>query len=134
MNERLKELRKSLKLSMEKFGERIGVTKSSISMLESGKNEPSKQTIKLICTEFNVNEEWLVTGKGGIENMFNKTDTISKAYNHFGYIMEHSSPYKKAALTAMIEMIDCVPDDKWEYIVNTFQNTYTEVSNPKEEA
>ncbi len=64
MNNRIKEIRKSNNLSMEKFGEKIGITKSSVSLLESGKNSPSEQTVKLICREFGVNDEWLRYGTG----------------------------------------------------------------------
>ena len=53
---------------MEKFGVRIGMTKASVSRIESGKNNPSEQTIMLICNEFKINKEWLVTGQGEIEN------------------------------------------------------------------
>lgn len=72
MNERIKELRKELGLSQESFGERLKITKASVSRIESGINNPSDQTIKLICSEFHVNENWLRTGDGGIENMFKK--------------------------------------------------------------
>ncbi len=64
MNERIRKLRKEIGLSGEKFGEKIGITKSSLSMLESGKNNPSEQTIKSICREFGVSEEWLRHGSG----------------------------------------------------------------------
>lgn len=64
MKERIKKVRKSHNLTMERFGNRIGITKSSVSLLESGKNSPSEQTLKLICKEFNVNMEWLQTGNG----------------------------------------------------------------------
>lgn len=67
MKDRIKKVRKSNNLSMEKFGERIGITKSSVSLLESGKNSPSEQTIKLICKEFNVSYEWLTEGTGEME-------------------------------------------------------------------
>lgn len=63
MNKRIKLLRTKLNLSMEKFGNRIGLTRSAISKIESGSN-PSDQTIISICREFNVREEWLRTGNG----------------------------------------------------------------------
>ena len=66
MNERIKMLRTTLNLSMEKFGNRIGLTRSAISKIESGSN-PSDQTIISICREFNVREEWL---RNGIGDMF----------------------------------------------------------------
>ena len=61
---RIKELRSALNLSMEAFGNNIGVTKSSISKLEKSENNPSEQTLKLICREYNVNYVWLTEGIG----------------------------------------------------------------------
>lgn len=61
---RIKELRSTLNLSMEAFGNKIGVTKSSISKLEKSENNPSEQTLKLICREYNVNYLWLTEGSG----------------------------------------------------------------------
>jgi transcriptional regulator with XRE-family HTH domain len=64
MNTRIKTVRKSVGLTLEKFGERIGITASSVSAIEVGKNNPSEQTIRAICREFGVNEIWLRTGAG----------------------------------------------------------------------
>lgn len=64
MKERLKALRKYKNLSQEEFGKRIGVGKSAISYLESGRSNLTDQTIILICKEFRVNEHWLRTGEG----------------------------------------------------------------------
>ena len=52
MNERIKEIRKSVGLSQKEFGVRIGVSDTAISKIEHGERNPSKQTIKLICKEF----------------------------------------------------------------------------------
>lgn len=63
-NERVKEVRKALKLTMEKFGERIGLKKAAISVIESGKCSVTDANIKAICREFNVDYAWLTTGEG----------------------------------------------------------------------
>lgn len=83
MNERVKLLRKTLKLSGEKFGEKIGVKRSAISQIETGKNNLSDQIIKNICTVYNVNEEWLRTGDGEmfIETKESFLNNISKQYS-----------------------------------------------------
>ena len=83
MNERLKILRKTLKLSGEKFGEKIGVKRSAISQIETGKNNLSDQIIKSICTVYNVSEEWLRTGEGEmfIETKESFLENISKQYS-----------------------------------------------------
>lgn len=121
VNERIKALRKKLKLSQEEFGKRIGVGKTSISKIETGENNPSDQTVMLICNEFNVNEKWLRNGDGGEENIFIKTTPYQVAYNRFGYIIENSSPSKKAALTMLLELLYTVPDDTWELIMKQFE-------------
>lgn len=84
MNERIKIIRTTLGLSMDKFGESIGIKKSSVSLLESGKNNPSDQTVKLICTEFNVNENWLRTGDGEMFFKPKTKDLVSKAAKLLG--------------------------------------------------
>ncbi|MCM1232697.1 MAG: helix-turn-helix domain-containing protein [Ruminococcus flavefaciens] len=64
MNERIKELRTALCLSAEKFGSRVGVTRSAISRIENGVVNVTEQMILSICREFNVREEWLRDGTG----------------------------------------------------------------------
>lgn len=64
VNERIREVRKSHNLTMDKFGERIKISKVSVSRIESGINNPSDQTLSLICREFNICEEWLLNGTG----------------------------------------------------------------------
>lgn len=64
MNERMNELRKKLKLSQEEFGNRLGVTGTSISRLEKGERNITERMIKAVCREFNVDYIWLTTGEG----------------------------------------------------------------------
>lgn len=63
-NERVKEIRKELGLTLEKFGEKLGVQKSAISKIERGEVNLSDQMIKSICREYNVNYDYLVYGEG----------------------------------------------------------------------
>ena len=69
--ERIRELRKTLKMTMEQFGEKIGVTKSTISNIENGNRNATEHMVKSICREFNVDYIWLTTGDG---EMFVDTD------------------------------------------------------------
>jgi len=64
MNERIKELRKSLNLTLEAFGARIGITLAAVSNIEKGRSNPSNQVIMAICREFRVRESWLRNGDG----------------------------------------------------------------------
>ncbi len=69
--ERIKEIRKSLNLTLEKFGEKIGVTKTAISRIEKGERGCTEQMTKAICREYGVDYIWLTTGEG---EMFVETD------------------------------------------------------------
>lgn len=70
-NERVKEVRKSLGLTLEKFGNKLGVQKSAISKIEKGENSLTEANIKAICREFGVDYIWLTTGEG---EMFVESD------------------------------------------------------------
>lgn len=64
MNEKIKQIRKALGLTMKKFGEQIGISEGAVSNLEKGHRNVTTQMTKAICREFNVNEDWLRTGEG----------------------------------------------------------------------
>lgn len=122
--ERLKLLRKHLDIKQGDFANKISTTQGHISDIENGRKNLSDRTIKLICLEsWNgkmVNEEWLRDGTGGEENMFVNVTPQEKAYNRFGYIMENSSPSKKAALSVLLELLYNVPDEQWDMIVKQY--------------
>lgn len=66
--ERVKFVRKTLKMNQKDFGKMIGLTQTSLSMIEVGTNIVTEKNIKLICATFNVREEWLREGKGKVFN------------------------------------------------------------------
>ena len=66
MKDRIKELRRALDLTQDEFGGRIGITKSSISTMESGRSNPSEQTLRSMCREFGASYVWLTTGEGSM--------------------------------------------------------------------
>ncbi len=66
-NSRVMELISHEGLSASAFADRIGVQRSSISHISSGRNEPSVPLIKKIMQAFpQVNVEWLLMGVGSI--------------------------------------------------------------------
>ena len=102
MGERVKELRKALGLSGEKFGEKIGVTRSAISDIERGRNGLSDSNILAICREFNVNEEWLRTGMG---EMFKDMSLDEEIISFIGEIQwDTSNTFKKRFISAISKL------------------------------
>lgn len=117
MKDRIREVREHFGLSMEKFGSRIGIGKASISLLESGKNNPSIQTIALICREFGVNEQWLRTGEG---EMFEQTrasvlDRLSTEYD--------LSREQRSVIEAFLDLDPQERDVILKYVHNVFDRS-----------
>ena len=81
--ERVKKVRKSLGLTMDMFGEKLGVGKSAISKVEHDQCNLSEQMAKSICREFHVDYTWLTTGKGDSERK-TPTSTMVKLKTEFG--------------------------------------------------
>lgn len=63
-NKRVKEVRLTFEKSQEDFGNELGITKGSVSRIESGSIGLTNQMAKLICKVFNVDYFWLTEGKG----------------------------------------------------------------------
>ena len=59
-------------MTLEKFGEKLGVGKTAISKIERNERGLTEQMTKSICREFNVDYIWLTTGEG--DNIFVDTD------------------------------------------------------------
>lgn len=64
MNERIKRLRKELKLTQQQFADKIKVKRNTVATYEMGRSVPSDSAIALICKTFHVNEDWLRNGNG----------------------------------------------------------------------
>lgn len=110
MNSRIKKIREENKLSQEEFGKRIGVGRSSISKLESGENNPSDQTILLICNTFNVNEDWLRTGEGEMFKPLSRSETIAK---FAGELMKDEDDSFRRQLVEALAQLD---EKEWEVL------------------
>lgn len=123
MKNRIKQVRTDNQLTMEQFGNRIGITKSSVSLLESGKNSPSEQTLKLICQEFDVNKEWLLTGNGEMyvkdsqdERYFKNVGKLQRADNetimHWVNAIAETSPETLKEIELFIKKILGIEDEE----------------------
>ena len=77
MNTRIRELRRTLKLSQKEFADKIGLKQNAISYMEKKEATVTEQNIKAICSQFCVNENWLRTGDG---NTFIESDRKQKEF------------------------------------------------------
>ena len=105
--ERIREVRKANKLTCEKFGERIGLKKSSVSQLENGVNTPTEQTLKHICKEFNINYLWITEGVGEMN-----ADLDAEAIAIIDSVMTSDNEFAKKVLRAFAKL----DEKEWEVI------------------
>ena len=56
--ERVKYLRDNLGMTLERFGNPLGVRKTTISRIEKGERNLTNQMLAAICKQYSVNEKW----------------------------------------------------------------------------
>ena len=64
INSRLRSIRKELSLTQENLARVLGIGKSALSMIETGKASLSERNKNILVQELNVNPDWLETGEG----------------------------------------------------------------------
>lgn len=74
VSQKIKELREQAQMSMQEFANRIGVSKSAVSLFEKGSNNPKLDTLNRIVQEFNVSLEWLTTASSYDNLLSNNID------------------------------------------------------------
>lgn len=110
VGERIKAARKSLGLTLEEFGKKLGVGKTAISKLEKGERNLTDQMLLSIHREFNVREEWL---RDGIGEMFepaaaDELDALAKEYGLSEgekILIEHYIKLDEGSRRAVIDFI-----------------------------
>ena len=100
MNKRIKQVRKEIaKMTLEQFGAKIGISAAACSYIESGKSNPSDQTIRSICREFGIREEWLRTGQGEIRTAQPKAAEIQRFLH--SVLADEPEAFRTRLVTAM---------------------------------
>lgn len=102
MNERLKELRAHLGITLEEFGKKIGVTRSAVGRLEKGERNLTEQTVLSICREFNVNEDWLRYGEGEMFEPRTRSEIIAQFAGEL--MKEEDSSFRKQLVEILAEL------------------------------
>ena len=110
MNDRLKELRKELHLTQQKFADSLGVKQNTIAQYEMGRNDPSDAVIISICREFNVSEEWLRNGTG---EMFIPMTRDEEIATFIGSIQADVDDTFKKRLISVLAKLD---EEEWNLL------------------
>lgn len=120
-SEQIKVIRQSLGLTQDEFASRIGISRSALSLLESGKNNPSERTVMLICREFGVNLDYLLHGAGP---MFAPKEAT--ALDRIDQLLGGGNEFVKAVF---VELAD-LSDDEWQMLHDFVQRVMDRTKNP----
>lgn len=123
--ERIKILRKELlKMTMEKFGEALGVSKAAISRIESGAVSLTEQNRISICREFGVRSEWLRYGEGEPFAEVSRDEQIEKMVNEI--MRDKPESFKRRYISALAAL-----DESGWAALEKFVDSIIEVNNEK---
>ncbi|HBH3701009.1 TPA: helix-turn-helix domain-containing protein [Clostridioides difficile] len=103
INKRIRKIRKDANLSQPAFGEKLGVSKDVISNIEYNRVEPKALFINHLCNVFNVNKEWILTGKGEI---YTSTEDIYSTLEEVFYKIASSKDENLKELVINISKLD----------------------------
>lgn len=132
MNTRFKTIRIEKHLSQEEFGKRIGIeSRSHISALENGNRTITDRIINDVCREFNVNEQWLRTGKG---EMFKERSPSEEIGYYVEDLLEydgHGNPFYDMIIEMMKTYVEL--DEKSQAVIRGYFQTVSDGIHKKEE-
>ena len=114
MNERIREIRKTLDLSQAKFAEALGISGNFIWMVEKGERALSDRTIADICRVFRVNETWLRSGTG---EMFSAVSDDEKIAAFSGRVLS-SDP--DCFMHRFVSSLASLNDEEWAVLEKLF--------------
>lgn len=112
MNRRLQQFLELEQLSPARLADILGIQRSGISHILSGRNKPGYDFINKFLLKFpNINSEWLITGKGkpykdssqqtatSSNTTYNNVDSVENEYIDADIFDTHSSDNQKKQLT-----------------------------------
>ena len=108
--QRVRELRKRLGLTLEKFGKPLGVGKTAISKIENGERGLTDQMILATCREFNVDENWLRTGEGEMFKKLNRQQELAQLTATL--FKEEEDSFKSRLIMALAQL----NEEEWELL------------------
>ena len=110
IKDRIKEVRKSNKLSQTDFGKSLGVSRDIIANLETGRVEPTELIKKSISNEFGIRLEWLENGEGEMMQDLSRDAEISE---YVGRILATSEDTFQKRLIAALSKLSV---EEWEVL------------------
>lgn len=100
--DRIRLLRKELGLTQVELGNVIGIKGASVAAVEANTSKLTEAAVKLICTTYKVNYEWLTEGLGDMWQGRDLEDLVEQ-------YMAGESPLAISIMKAFVKL----PDEEW---------------------
>ena len=107
--DRLVKARENLGFNQANFSEKIDLAAQSLARYEKNKVNPSMEFIAKLTDMFNINSNWLLTGKG---EMFISNDTTKNSDNYFIDLLNVRAGAGEGIYNYVIETVDTISLDK----------------------
>lgn len=102
---RIKLVRKSLRLTQTEFGNRLGISRDVVSNLEGNRVPPKVPFIKHLCEIFNIHEEWIYTGAGEMyDSPANSLEHLDEALSYFAILNPHFQDYVLLQINELLKL------------------------------
>jgi transcriptional regulator with XRE-family HTH domain len=102
VNERIREARKTLKLSQAEFARAVFISNGYVAELECGHKNANDRILRLVSLTFGVSETWLKTGEG---DMFYKSpgEKLKRMISLFNELPPKFQDYVMAQIEALLK-------------------------------
>ncbi len=87
IGQRIKQIRTALGIKQIELAKVLKMNPSAVSQMESGRTNPSLETLSELGKIYNINLHWLITGTGEMFNTIAETDSQSGAWDNFQKLM-----------------------------------------------
>ena len=125
INDRIKQLRKSLNLSQTDFGKKLGVSRDVINNLDRSVVDPKPLILEHICSVYNVNPDWLMHGTG---EMFLERDSGDEIAEFLSSILDDDDTSIRKRFILALSKFD---GDDWA-TVEKFLDNFTKTEKDGE--
>lgn len=100
LGERIKMIRTESGQTARQFAQRLGITAASVSLFENDKNGVSNQTLRAICAEYGVNEEWLRFGTGDMYAAASREEELGRLVRRL--LSSSPASFQAACITTLL--------------------------------
>ncbi len=124
MHERIKSLRRDLKMTQQEFADRLHIKRGAVANYEVGRNVPADSVIALICKEFGVSEMWLRTGEGKPYPERGRLEELSYMAGRF--LSNEPTEFQRRFATMMFSLTD----EEWKLLEQKARALLEELPEP----